>query len=296
MATRKLTLFNKKVRRVAIVYRRSTPQALALAKELVEWLKGRRLKVFSHPTQNLAGARKLPVKLTKVSAPDLTIVLGGDGTYLEAVRLFDGLRVPIIGFNMGSLGFLTAHRAQDLFPLIQLALDGQLELKSRSMIRIQVRNGTKLKADYAALNDLVIERGGQSRLIHIAITVDKLPITTIKADGLIVATPTGSTAYNLAAGGPILHPEVDALVVTPICPHSLTSRPFIFPDQRRIQFSILGSGNRAMLTVDGIKKTAIGPNDEVWVERHDCDHLFLRKVGHNYFSLLKEKLKFGERA
>ena len=182
--------------------------------------------------------------------------------------------------------------------MMQMAIDGQLELKSRSMVRIQVRgaSGTKAKADYAALNDLVIERGGQSRLVSITLTVDKMPIVAIKADGLIVATPTGSTAYNLAAGGPILHPEVDALVVTPICPHALTSRPFILPDRRRIQLAILGSGNRAVLTVDGIKKTTIGPNDEVWVERHGCDHLFLRKVGHNYFSLLKEKLKFGERA
>jgi NAD+ kinase len=154
----------------------------------------------------------------------------------------------------------------------------------------------KTRQTFAALNDLVIERGPMSRLIHIAITVDKLPINAIKADGLIVATPTGSTAYNLAAGGPILHPEVDALVVTPICPHSLTSRPFIFPDDRKIQFSVIGQGTRAVLTVDGKKKATVGPNDEVWVERHASDHLFLRKVGHNYFSLLREKLKFGERA
>ena len=116
------------------------------------------------------------------------------------------------------------------------------------------------------------------------------------ADGLIVASPTGSTAYNLAAAGPILHPEVEAWVVTAICPHSLTLRPFIFPDERRIQFAVLGQRNRAVLTVDGVKVAKIGPSDEVWLERHPHDHLFLRKVGHNYFSLLKEKLKFGERA
>jgi NAD+ kinase len=212
------------------------------------------------------------------------------------VRRLDGERVPVLGFNMGSLGFLTVHRARDLFPMLELALDGQLELKSRSMLRVRVRAGDKDKDDFTALNDLVIERGPSSRLIHLALSVDKLPITAIKADGLIVATPTGSTAYNLAAGGPILHPEVDALVVTPICPHSLTSRPFIFPDRRRIRFAILGADSRAMLTVDGTQKAIIGPDDEVWVERHSCDHLFLRKVGHNYFSLLKEKLKFGERA
>ena len=287
------TLYRKKIHRIGIVYRRASPNALNLARELVQWLLQRDLKPFSHPTQKITPKIKAA---RDVGQLDLVIVLGGDGTYLEAVRMLNGKRVPILGINMGSLGFLTVTRVQDLYPMLELALSGQLEVKSRSMIRVQVRNGSKLREEFTALNDLVIERGPLSHLIHISIIVDKLPITAVKADGLIIATPTGSTAYNLAAGGPILHPEVDALVVTPICPHSLTSRPFIFPDQRKIQFSILGQGVRAVLTADGIKKATIGPNDEVWVERDKCDHLFLRKVGHNYFSLLREKLKFGERA
>jgi NAD+ kinase len=289
MNARAGTIYKQKIKNVAIVYRRGTPHALKLAAELTLWLKDRKLKVFSHPEQKIAGTTKLknPAML------QLVIVLGGDGTYLEAVRMLNGERVPVLGVNMGGLGFLTVTRRQDLFEVVELALEGKLELKARSMISVQVRSGAQLRAEFAALNGLVIERGPLSHLIHISITVDRLPITTIKADGLIIATPTGSTAYNLAAGGPILHPEVDALVVTPICPHSLTSRPFIFPDKRKIQFA---SNNRAVITVDGIKKAKIGPNDEVWVERHTCDHLFLRKPGHNFFSLLKEKLKFGERA
>lgn len=285
----RIKLFKEKVRRAAIVYRRGTPQALALAKDVAEWLRDRKITAYSHPTQRIPGCKVLNVK------PDLVIVLGGDGTYLEAVRMLDGERVPVLGFNMGGLGFLTTARSQDVFEMLELALSGRLELKSRSMLRISVRSGSKVK-EFAALNDLVIERGPSSHLIYLALTVDRLPITAIKADGLIVATPTGSTAYNLAAGGPILHPEVDAIVVTPICPHALTSRPLIFPDKRTLQFSVLGSKNRAVLTVDGIKKAKVGPNDEVWVERHECGHLFLRKAGHNYFSLLKEKLKLGERA
>jgi len=277
-------LYTKKIRKVAIVYRHSTPNALTQAKELHAWLRERRIQVTMQPRTSIRGV-------------DLVVALGGDGTYLEAVRLLDGQRIPILGVNMGSLGFLTVHRAQDLFAMVELALAGKLEIRSRSMIQVQVHHQGKLKSEFTALNDLVIERGPTSHLIHLNITVDRLPITSIKADGLIVATPTGSTAYNLAAGGPILHPEVDALVVTPICPHSLTSRPFIFPDKRRIRFSIQGSAKaRAVLTVDGIKKAQIGGHDEVWVDRHACDHLFLRKVGHNFFSLLREKLKFGERA
>lgn len=293
MSNRRLNLYKKSVRRVAIVYRRGSNNAATLARELAHWLADRKVQVFSHPDQKIMPKVK-PVK--EPGGLDLVVVLGGDGTYLQAVRMLDGERVPVLGINMGSLGFLTVTRSQDLFPIVEMALQGKLEIKRRSMIRVQVRSEGKTSHEFTALNDLVIERGPLSHLIHISITVDKLPITSVKADGLIIATPTGSTAYNLAAGGPILHPEVDALVVTPICPHSLTSRPFLFPDQRKIQFALLGVGVRAVLTVDGIKKATIGPNDEVWVTRDSSDHLFLRKVGHNYFSLLKEKLKFGERA
>jgi NAD+ kinase len=292
MSARGVVLYKQKIKSVAVVYRRATPAALSSARELCHWLKERKVKVFSHPDQKIDGA----LRMRDAKILDLVVVLGGDGTYLEAVRMLGPERVPLLGVNMGGLGFLTVTRVQDLFPMVELALDGKLEVKRRSMLNVQVRSGNKVRDEFACLNDLVIERGPTSQLIHLAITVDRLPITTIKADGLIVATPTGSTAYNLAGGGPILHPEVDALVVTPICPHSLTSRPFIFPDKRKVQFSILGAGKKAVLTLDGVKKAKIGPNDEVWVDRHPDDHLFLRKVGHNFFSLLKEKLKFGERA
>lgn len=290
--TRTVNLYKTKIKNVAIVYRRGTAEATAAARDLTAWLRERKIKVFTQADQRVSGASviKDPGSL------HLVVVLGGDGTYLEAVRMLGEERVPLLGVNMGGLGFLTVSRVQDLYTLVESAIAGRLEIKSRAMLKISVRNGAKVLGDYVALNDLVIERGSLSHLIHIAMTVDRLPITSIKADGLIVATPTGSSAYNLAAGGPILHPEVEAWVVTPICPHSLTSRPFIFPDRRKIHFSIVGNRKTAVLTVDGIKVAKIGPSDEVWLERHEHNHLFLRKVGHNYFSLLKEKLKFGERA
>jgi len=294
MIGRKPVVFSKPIRKVLIVYRRNSPNAKSLSRDVARWLLERKIEVYSQSGQPLIPKK---TKLLKSNvALDLVCVLGGDGTYLEAVRLLQGRRVPLLGVNMGSLGFLTVMRSQDVFPMLELALAGKLEVKSRSMIRITLRRRGKLREEYAALNDLVIERGAHSHLIHIAMVVDKLPITTLKADGLILATPTGSTAYNLAAGGPILHPEVEALVVTPICPHSLTSRPFIFPDGRKIQLSLLGQDARGMLTVDGIRKATLDANDEVWVERHSSDHIFLRKMGHNFFSLLKDKLKFGERA
>lgn len=282
----------KGIKRVGIVFRKDTPAAMLLAKELAIWLHNQRIQAFSAPQQKIPKAKAL----RKSNPLDMMVVLGGDGTYLEAVRILGNEKVPLLGCNMGGLGFLTPTRAQDLFEMMELAIAGNLEVKTRSMLQVQVRSHGRVRATYTALNDLVIERGGQSHLMHLKLSVDQLPITPIKADGLIVATPTGSTAYNLAAGGPILHPEVHAVVVTPICPHSLTSRPFIFPDERHIQFALVGRSQRASLTLDGVKKTRIGPSDEVVVSRSRQRHHFLRKAGHNYFGLLKEKLKFGERA
>jgi NAD+ kinase len=284
-----MDFYKNKIKKAAVVYRRATPAAHKAAESIVGWLGEHKIQAFSHPTQKLPGTKRLqdPKNL------DLVIALGGDGTYLEAVRMLHGERVPLLGFNLGGLGFLTVNRATEINSMLELAIAGKLELRKRSMIRIEVRSKNKLKGEFVALNDLVIERGSRSRLISITITIDNLPIHAIKADGLIVGTPTGSTAYNLAAGGPILHPEVDALVVTPICPHSLTSRPFIFSDKGTIQFNIDES---AMMTVDGVKAVMVGRQDEIRVSRDKCDHLFLRRPGSNYFSVLKEKLKFGERA
>ncbi len=290
-----MDFYRKKIRKAAVVFRRATPAAHKAAETICEWLTENKIKAFSHPEQKLRGAKKLK----SPKGLDLVIVLGGDGTYLEAVRMLtaershQAERVPVLGFNMGGLGFLTVTRASEIIPMLEQAVKGKLEVRSRSMIRIEVRSKNKSKGSYLALNDLVMERGARSRLINITITIDKLPIHAVKADGLIVATPTGSTAYNLAAGGPILHPEVQALVVTPICPHSLTSRPFIFPDKDRIQFTV---SEPAVMTVDGVKAATLGQDDEIWVARDASDHLFLRRPGYNYFNLLKEKLKFGERA
>lgn len=290
---KKATLYTKKIKRVAVVYRPGTANALKLAQQLAHWLKENKVEVFSHPKQKFSPAVK------KVEDPkdlDMAVALGGDGTYLQAVRMIEGAQVPLLGVNMGSLGFLTIHRAEELFELMQAALDGELEIKSRSMVKLGIRRAGKIVQQYTALNDLVIERGPNSHLIHIGIAADGMQINTLKADGLIVATPTGSTAYSLAAGGPILHPEVNALVVTPICAHALTSRPFIFPDNRKISFHLLGKAARAMLTVDGTKMAMLSARDEVIVERNKMDHLILRRVAHNFFSLLRDKLKFGERA
>jgi NAD+ kinase len=221
--------------------------------------------------------------------------LGGDGTYLRAVRILDGIQVPIFGVNVGSLGFLTGTRFEDLYTSVEQALKNKMHVVPRSMLEVSVFRKKKKKAQFLSLNDVVIERGSLSQLIHLSIYSESFLVSEVKCDGLIIATPTGSTAYNLAAGGPILHPDVGAFIVTPISPHSLTSRPFIFPDKQKLSFRLMAENQKAHFIVDGQKYLDLGFEDEVVISRSAHDHLMVRAPDHDYFHLLREKFKFGDR-
>ena len=289
------SFFRDSVKKILVVYRNDSDTALALAREVSGWLMERKIKVLSHPqrkiSKKIAGATS-----TSVRKVDLALVLGGDGTYLEAVRLLQDSNVPILGVNLGSLGFLTVIRAEDCYHALELTLGGKMQLRSRSLIAVEVRRQGKIRQRLFALNDIVIERGPVSRLLNLAIYVDRQLTAPVKADGLIIATPTGSTAYNLAAGGPILHPNVRAFVITAICPHSLTNRPLIVPNSEEMLFRLIDPNQKALLTVDGQKVTELTSDDEIMVSKAPHDHFVLRKPTDNYFSLLRDKLKFGERA
>jgi NAD+ kinase len=279
---------------IAIMYRPGTESAIKQAKDLASWLKAEGYKVFSTPEQKLLP--KMPmVQSRSLDSIDWVIALGGDGTYLRAVRMLQGRQTPILGVNMGSLGFLTETRLEDLYKAVSLTLNGKMEFKPRAMLSVEVRRGDRVMANHIALNDVVLERGSNTHLINIEITSHKHLVGSVKADALIIASPTGSTAYNLAAGGPILHPEVHAMVVTPVCPHALTSRPLIFPDDQELSFRVLTRDKKAVLTVDGVNCGEITVQDEVTVVRNKIEHYVIRKPSSNYFSLLREKLSFGQR-
>lgn len=288
--------FSKKIQQVLLVYRTDSLAAHNLANQCAEFLRLKKIQVVSHPKQKLGERRPNYPKYTKSHQPDLVLVLGGDGTYLEALRVIEGAPLPFLGVNMGSLGFLTVNRQEDLFVRLQAVFEGKMEKRERSMLQIQIKKGSSKQSSHFALNDLVMERGAQSRLMSLSVFVQDQIVSPIKADGLIVATPTGSTAYNLAAGGPILHPESKSFVVTPICPHSLTSRPTILPDDQLLSFRIFDPLLKATLTIDGKSCGQISHKDEVLVSRATHNHVVLREPKHNYFNLLREKLKFGERA
>lgn len=279
---------------VAILYRPSTKLAIDKAHELAEWLEEQGSTVYSAPGQNL-GRNIKSVQTKELEHLNLVVVLGGDGTYLGAVRMLGDHSIPVLGVNMGSLGFLTETRLEDLFNTVTAALSGKMEFRARSMLSVVVRRKGRVRYQGLALNDCVIERGSITHLINMEIHSEKHMVGVVKADALIIATPTGSTAYNLAAGGPILHPEARAIVVTPVCPHALTTRPVIFPDDQKLVFKMIQTDKKAILTVDGARVGDLTLDDEVTVVRNPVDHVTIRKHSHNFFQLLREKLKFGER-
>lgn len=281
---------------IALVYRLETAQAVSLAKKVSDYLKDKGFDVYTGPDQKIIPGTKAAKTKKQLDQLKLIIVLGGDGTYLRAVRLLEGRSTPILGFNMGSLGFLTAHAAESVFDVIEKTLAGKMVLRPRSMLFAKILRRGKVRDEFHALNDIVIERGSMSQLINTAIYSEKFLVSEVKADGFIVASPSGSTAYNLAAGGPLLDPESPVFVMTPVAPHSLTSRPLIFPDNKELSFKLDGKTQKAHFIVDGQKMTELTPQDEVIVTKSCYDHMMVREPNHNYFHLLREKLKFGDRS
>ncbi len=278
-------------KKIGIIIRKDTPKALSEAKKLGEWLVEQNLDVYCEPNVELCEKSKKLTSENDFDEIDLLVVLGGDGTYLQAIRMLNGRQTPIVGVNLGSLGFLTDNRLEELYTMMKATLANKMDRRPRSILNISINGEEK----FLALNDMVIERGDRTHLLNIGIYCDGQIVTETKADGVIVSSPTGSTAYNLAAGGPILHPEVKAIVVTPICPHSLTLRPMIFPDDREIEFQIIGDKRSALLTIDGNKTMEISSKHKLLVKRNQRDHQIIRHQTHNFFNLLREKLKFGER-
>ncbi len=289
--------------KISIVYRMGKPQALALAKTLNQWLQSRGYHVYTAPEQKkITGTQLATFKIMSESA--LVIALGGDGTYLRAVRLLKGHPIPILGVNLGSMGFLTPISVEEAIKAVELTVQNKMTLEPRAILEVKCRprgegelrshKGKKYPMGLA-LNDVVLERGGLSQLINIGIFHDQRLLSEVKSDGLIVSTPTGSTAYNLAAGGPLLHPRVKALVITPIAPHSLTSRSLIMPDDGRLSFRLMGYPQKAILVVDGQKIANLNVEEEVFIRRSKQDHLMVTDQKHDYFRLLREKLKFGDR-
>ncbi len=293
---KKTSLFKTKIQHVGIMYREQTEKAIQTAKEVTQWLKERKINAYTLPEQKLIPGTKMLNTSALWRKINLVVVLGGDGTYLRAASHIEGRKIPLLGFNMGSLGFLTNFSSDQIQQVLEKTLEGKMELQSRTILEAHILRNQKKISTFLAFNDIVIERGSFSQLINTTIYSENFFVSQVKADGLIIATPTGSTAYNLAAGGPLIYPDSKAIVMTPIAPHSLNSRPLILPEDRKLSFKLEGATHKAHFIVDGQKKLEISNNDEVIIEKSSHEHWIIRSPSHNFFHLLREKLKFGERA
>lgn len=285
------------MKRLGIVAKTDRREAGTVVPALLEWCLARGL----HPVCDKETAALCPdstaVTVRKPDLPaqvDLLVVLGGDGTLLSIARLVGDLGVPILGVNLGGLGFLTALTVDELFPALEAYLGDGLVIEERMMLAATVsRQGERL-AEYVALNDMVITKSAMSRIIRLEVAVDEQLATSYRADGLIISTPTGSTAYCLSAGGPIVFPTMDAMVLTPICSHTLTNRPIVLPASQRIEVTLL-SDQDVMLTADGQVGFALKQFDAVEIRRATPRIRLLRFPQKHFFSVLRTKLKWGER-
>jgi NAD+ kinase len=263
---------------------------------LLEWLIARGVKVFVDP-ETAASIGTVADERPREELPglaDLLIVLGGDGTLLAAARLENARNVPILPVNLGGLGFLTSVTLGELYAILDQVFAGENRISERVMLGVEVTRGGNTIERQRALNDAVINKGAVARIIDFELTINGEFICCYKADGLIISTPTGSTAYSLSAGGPIVYPSVEALVVTPICPHTLTNRPLVVPDAGRIEVGFNGD-ERVYLTVDGQVGRQLEPGDRVVVVRAGEKLHLVRPARQTYFEVLRDKLKWGNR-
>jgi NAD+ kinase len=283
------------VETVGIISKPGIAHASSIVSGLLHWLDARGIKArCDEETSRYAG---LDDGLPRDQVPEgtqLVIVLGGDGTLLSAARSLNGRDIPIFPVNLGGLGFLTAITLDELYPQLDRALHGEQRIVPRRLLKCElVRGGTTI-GSYQALNDVVLAKTEIARMLDVRTEVDDHYVSTFKADGLIVCTPTGSTAYSLSAGGPIIFPAVAALCITPICPHMLTNRPVVVPDTSTVRLINLAEDNDAYLTVDGQVGQLLHQNDEILCHSSGIVSL-VRPPKMLFFDVLRQKLKWGER-
>ncbi len=282
---------------VAIFAKIHDRRCLGIASDLITWLEKRGCTpmVDEQLSSQLGYLKALTMEEIRDQA-ELVVVLGGDGTLISVARLFSGKEVPILGVNLGSLGFLTEITLEELYPRLEKCLEGNPRVSERMMLEVTLhREGQEIEKGHV-LNDMVINKGALARIVDLETKVNRHFLTTYKADGLIVSTPTGSTGYSLSAGGPIIHPLVSCIAITPICPHTLTNRPIVVPDESVISITVTSSfDEKVYLTLDGQVGFELREGDSVDVRKALKTTSLVMSRSRDYFEILRTKLKWGER-
>ena len=284
------------IKTVGIFSKPGISAAAELAPRLIAWLQDHRITVRCD--ENTAAYAGIPDRLPRDQVPegaDLVIVLGGDGTLLSAARAIGSREVPLFPVNLGGLGFLTAITLDEVFPELERAFRGEHRIGKRKLLHAELVRGDNRVARYEALNDVVVTKSSIARMIDLDTFVDHMFVCAYKADGLIVATPTGSTAYSLSAGGPIIFPAVAAICLTPICPHMLTNRPVIVPESSVIKIINQAENDSAFLTIDGQVGEPLHQNDVILCRSSEYALHLIRPPRMLFFDVLRQKLKWGER-
>jgi NAD+ kinase len=280
----------------AIISRPDSPEVAQILPDLLTWLTGHGYKIIidQQTAHYVEGPEVVPRAELASKALDLAVVLGGDGTLLSAARVTAAVEVPLLGVNLGSLGFLTEVPLEALYPMLDAIAQGRAAVEHRSLMHCQLLRGDQVRGSYQVFNDAVVNKTALARLNTYDLYVDKVFVSSYRADGMIVATPTGSTAYSLSAGGPVLMPTVNAFVITPVAPHSLTHRPLVVPDSVEIEIVLRSGEDFAYLSLDGQPGLDLSDGDRVRCRKseHQVD---LFRTGSDFFQVLRSKLKWGER-
>jgi len=299
------------MKRIGIIAKKNKPEAIPIARNLVAWFQNRTMEVYIEEEMgNLlfdsGSSLRAGVPLSDVSVHsverseipnhvEMIIVLGGDGTLLSVARLVTEHDVPILGVNLGGLGFLTEITLEELYRVLERIIQGDFVTDERVVLNAAVIRRGERMAEFTVLNDAVINKGALARIIDLETTINGEYLTTFKSDGLIISTPTGSTAYNLSAGGPIVYPSLHSVIITPICPHTLTNRPIMVPDDVEVRVILKAKQQEVILTLDGQQGFYLEFEDMVEVRKAESRILLIKSPYRHYFEVLREKLKWGGR-
>jgi len=283
------------MKKIGIICKKGRPEPQEILKELLPWLRQKGYESFvdieTASALNVRGFSRNEIP----SLVDVILVLGGDGTMLSVSRLVAGKGVPILGINLGSLGFITEINRDEIYSVVDKILTNGCAVEERLMLTAAIHRAGEKITEYTVLNDVVINKGALARIIDLETFINDTYVTTFKADGLIISTPTGSTAYSLSAGGPIIYPTLDSIVLTPICSHTLTNRPIVLPDDAKIKITLKGMSEDVYLTLDGQVGFSLKIDDTVEINKSTFKTRLLIPCERDYFKILRTKLKWGER-
>lgn len=293
------TMSFRHIGNVGIVVKPAHSEAWQTAGELAEWLAARGRGVSTYrfngetPTSSVIKGQLSEEAKELVERSDLIVVLGGDGTMISTARMIGDADILVLGVNYGSLGYLTDFRIEEMYSALEAIFEGNYEIDRRVMLGVEHRRGDEMPAKGRVLNDVVINKAAIARVIEIDVNLNGLFVNSFRADGLIVSTPTGSTAYNLSAGGPIIFPSMNAVVLTPICPFTLTNRPIVVPDDAEIELCLKDENEGVVLTLDGQTAYSLRSGDKVKIRKSRTTFNLLQPPNRNYFDVLRNKLKWG---